>query len=64
MIQRKPRNRLGYNGINEIKEHPWLKYKPEDQQKFSIKKLQAPFVPDPLKENYSKYTTDTEPNDL
>ncbi len=28
MIQRKPRNRLGYNGINEIKEHPWLKYKP------------------------------------
>jgi len=24
MIQRKPVNRLGYNGIEELKSHPWL----------------------------------------
>ena len=25
MIQRKPSNRLGFNGIDEIFSHPWLK---------------------------------------
>jgi hypothetical protein len=24
MIQRKPNNRLGVNGPEEVKEHPWL----------------------------------------
>lgn len=24
LIKRKPENRLGYNGIEEIKNHPWL----------------------------------------
>lgn len=57
MIQRKPRSRLGYNGINEIKEHPWLRLKASEEALFTKKKLVAPFVPDSLKENYSKYTT-------
>lgn len=24
LIQRKPENRLGYSGIKEIKDHPWI----------------------------------------
>jgi len=43
MLQRKPVNRLGYNGINEIKEHPWLKYYP--WQDLYEKNLEAPFYP-------------------
>ena len=43
MLQRKPVNRLGFNGITEIKEHPWLKYYP--WKDLYDKKLDAPFVP-------------------
>jgi len=43
MLQRKPQQRLGYNGINEIKEHPWLKYYP--WKELYTKKLDSPFVP-------------------
>lgn len=25
LIQRKPQNRLGFNGIEEIKAHPWVR---------------------------------------
>lgn len=25
MIQRKPNNRLGSNGVEEVKNHPWLR---------------------------------------
>jgi len=31
MIQRKPNNRLGLNGPNEVKNHPWLKNFPWDE---------------------------------
>jgi len=43
MLQRKPANRLGYNGINEIKEHPWLKYYP--WRDLFEKNFEAPFSP-------------------
>lgn len=43
MLQRKPHNRLGYNGINEIKEHPWLKYYP--WKDLYQKRLESPFIP-------------------
>jgi len=43
MLQRKPVNRLGYNGIFEIKEHPWLKYYPWDD--LYQKLFEAPFFP-------------------
>jgi hypothetical protein len=49
MIQRKPRNRLGYNGINEIWEHPWLKFKGHEKIQFEKKIIRAPFIPNALK---------------
>jgi len=51
MLQRKPVNRLGYNGISEIKEHPWLKYYP--WKDLFEKKLEAPFVPKNI-DNFDK----------
>ena len=51
MLQRKPVNRLGYNGINEIKEHPWLKYYP--WKDLYEKNLEAPFSPR-SQDNYDK----------
>ena len=43
MLQRKPANRLGYTGILEIKEHPWLKYYP--WKDLFEKNLESPFLP-------------------
>lgn len=43
MLQRKPMNRLGCNGIVEIKEHLWLKYYP--WKDLYDKNLEAPFMP-------------------
>ena len=43
MIQRKPVNRLGYNGIQEIKDHNWLRYYP--WKELYSKKIESPFIP-------------------
>lgn len=43
MIQRKPIHRLGLNGPQEVKEHPWIKSYPWD--KLINKQLEAPYVP-------------------
>ena len=51
MLQRKPINRLGYNGIKEIIEHPWLKYYP--WKDLYEKKLEAPFSPKSM-DNFDK----------
>ena len=51
MLQRKPANRLGFNGITEIKEHPWLKYYP--WRDLYEKNLEAPFNPKP-QDNFDK----------
>ena len=39
-------NRIGYNGMQEIKSHPWFKNFP--WQKLAKKELKAPFIPDVL----------------
>lgn len=50
MIQRKPNNRLGWNGIDEIKHHPWLKG--FAWNKLLQRQLAAPFVPKKIGENH------------
>jgi len=43
-LQRKPSNRLGLNGPNEVKSHIWLK--DVDWQALVDKKIDAPFKPE------------------
>jgi len=43
LLQRKPANRLGLRGAQEIKDHAWLKYYP--WKDLYEKKLESPFVP-------------------
>lgn len=43
LLQRNPNNRLGYNGIEEIKNHPWMAS--VDWKKMIKKQIQAPYVP-------------------
>lgn len=45
LIQRHPKNRLGYKGgIGEIKDHPWLrKY---SWKKLMDRELKSPFIPE------------------
>jgi nitrogenase molybdenum-iron protein alpha/beta subunit len=50
MIQRHAKKRLGYNGINEILEHPWLKMDRAEQIDFRKKKTTSPITP--LQINY------------
>ena len=51
LLIREPENRLGYNNINELKEHPWLKYYPWALIK--DKKLPSPFIPE-NEDNFDK----------
>ena len=43
LVVRKRENRLGYNGIKEVKEHPWIKYYPWEM--ILDKTLPSPFIP-------------------
>ena len=43
LLIRKKENRLGFKGINELKEHPWIKYYPWNM--INDKSLPSPFVP-------------------
>lgn len=52
MIQRKPSNRLGFNGIKEIKSHPWIRSFP--WEKLLSKSIKAPFIPKATDENFDK----------
>ena len=53
LIKRKPEDRLGKNGIDEIKKHPWLKY--FNWKDLYLMKIKAPFIP-PESDNFdSKY---------
>ena len=53
LIKRKPEDRLGKNGIDEIKKHPWLKY--FNWKDLYLMKIKAPFIP-PETDNFdSKY---------
>ena len=51
LLIREPENRLGYKSINELKEHPWLKYYPWNLIK--VKKLPSPFIPE-NKDNFDR----------
>lgn len=57
MIQRKPNNRLGVNGPEEVKSHPWLKDFPFE--KLMNRDLEPPFIPNVfiynLKESFLLY---------
>ena len=58
LIIRKKENRLGYNGIKEVKEHPWIKYYPWDM--ILNKTLPSPFIPQ-NKDNFDlRYCSKTE----
>lgn len=50
MLKRRQEERLGANGINEIKSHPW--FKDIDWQKFAAKKYPSPYVPVFSERNY------------
>lgn len=43
LIQRKPANRLGFNGPGEVKTHPW--FKGFNWQKMYRKEMESPFIP-------------------
>ena len=45
LLQRKPANRLGLNGPNEVKNHQWLR--DVDWQALISKEYPAPFIPEP-----------------
>ena len=51
-LQRKPGNRLGLNGPQEVKNHIWLK--DFDWQALLSKKLEAPFKPLANNDNFDK----------
>ena len=51
MIYRKPMKRLGYNGIDEIKSHPW--FKEVNWEDLVKKKIRSSFVPK-LGDNFDK----------
>ena len=52
LLQRKPKKRLGYNGVKEIKDHPWMNG--IDWELLIQKKIEAPYVPPSYKENFDK----------
>ena len=51
LLVRKPEKRLGYNGINELKNHPWMKE--IDWEKLKMKKIEPSFIPN-KNDNYDK----------
>ena len=61
MIQRKPQNRLGNNGAEEVKNHPWLRNFPWDD--LANRNLIAPFIP-PEEENFDQKNINEEWKDL
>jgi serine/threonine protein kinase len=50
LIQRKPVNRLGLNGPDEVMLHPWLRDFPFDE--LLVKAIKAPFVPRSDRDNF------------
>eukprot|EP01016_Furgasonia_blochmanni_P020338 TRINITY_DN2268_c0_g1_i1.p1 TRINITY_DN2268_c0_g1~~TRINITY_DN2268_c0_g1_i1.p1 ORF type:complete len:462 (+),score=43.57 TRINITY_DN2268_c0_g1_i1:480-1865(+) len=61
LLQRKPINRLGLNGPQEVKEHPWLKDFP--WQKLTDKELESPFMPNSKEDNFDlKYVSSHDPS--
>lgn len=53
LLQRKPANRLGLNGPEEVKSHIWLK--DTDWDSLTRKKLTAPYIPDTDNDNFDAF---------
>ena len=58
LLQRKPFQRLGYHGINDIKNHSWFIDFP--WRDLYYKKLEAPFIPEGIDNFDSKYCNQVE----
>ena len=52
LLQRKPKKRLGFNGVKEIKDHPWMNG--INWELLKEKKIEAPYIPSSVKENFDK----------
>ena len=52
LLKRKPEDRLGKNGIEEIKNHPFLKY--FNWKDLYLMKIKAPFIPSKIDDNYDE----------
>ena len=50
LIQRKQFKRLGYNGIEEIKNHPWIK--DTNWKEIYLHNMKSPFIPELNKRNF------------
>ena len=53
LIQRKQIKRLGYNGVEEIKNHPWLK--DTNWKEIYLHRMKSPFVPELNKKNFNNF---------
>ena len=60
LLQRKPKKRLGYNGVKEIKDHPWMN--DINWELLMQKKVEAPYIPPSHKENFDKKYCEGEDN--
>ena len=52
LLQRRPIKRLGYSGIREIKNHPWMR--DINWELLKNKKIRSPYIPKEGKEYYDK----------
>ena len=57
LIQRKPLNRLGLNGPEDVKNHVWMRDFPWDE--LLEQKMKAPFIP-PREDNFDENYTNSE----
>eukprot|EP01017_Pseudomicrothorax_dubius_P042558 TRINITY_DN6968_c0_g1_i1.p1 TRINITY_DN6968_c0_g1~~TRINITY_DN6968_c0_g1_i1.p1 ORF type:complete len:272 (-),score=28.36 TRINITY_DN6968_c0_g1_i1:141-956(-) len=60
LIQRKPQARLGLNGPEEVKAHPWIRDFP--WEKLNNRELEPPYKPNEFEDNFdAKYTNAIDP---
>ncbi|CAD8050516.1 unnamed protein product [Paramecium sonneborni] len=52
LLQRKPQNRLGFSGSQEIRDHPWFSQFPWN--KLQNKSLTPPFIPNATDDNFDQ----------
>lgn len=63
MIARRPIDRLGYRGIEEVLDHPWLALSPKYEALFNEKGLISPFLPGDIELNYGSKMSELEPSE-
>ena len=55
LIQRKPMNRLGLNGSQDVKNHPW--FQDFNWEQLRRREMKAPYKPDPGENKCSMVST-------